>query len=128
LFRLSTVVVLATILTACAPKSLQTPEGKHAYTADQIAKRLGEFQNAVIDASSANKIPLADARTIVTWISGDQHATPPVVGALTILKVAPDGWQAVVLSGWQRVHPLVDRNPTLATWSGVIDALLEGLH
>lgn len=100
-----------------APASVVTPAGQAAYTADQIVTRLGEFQQAVIDASDANKIKVDDARTIVTWTRA----------ALDTLKQTPGGRNALVASGWAKVRPIIAGNPQLAPWADVLDAFMGGL-
>lgn len=110
------------------PTGIQTPQGKAAYRADQVVTRLGEFQNAVIDAGRANKLTQADARAIVAWISGDVRATPPVTGAIDVLNTAPQGAKATLEASWATVRPRVLANPTLASWAPIIDSLLQGLQ
>lgn len=102
---------------ACAshvPPNL-TPAASAAYTADQIVKRIGEAQQAVIDASDANKINVADARTIVLWTRT----------TLKALGEAPNGWQAVALAGWPDVRALLLANATLSPWVPTLDDLLR---
>lgn len=121
------VLCFAFALSACAPTTYQTPAGKAAYSAVQVEIRLGEFQNAVIDAEGVNKINTADARAIVTWISGDVTTEPPTLGAVDILGASPGGWKETVRASWLVVRPKVLKSPALVTWATVIDMLLEGV-
>lgn len=107
-----------------APPTIVTDAGKNAYTADQVVLRLTEFQNVVIAASDANKIRLADARRIVTWLSGDRNANPPVVGLLSAIQAAPAGWLAIARQGWLEQRSLVATNPELAPWVDILNGLL----
>lgn len=113
------VLVLAGALGSAAchpPASIQTPAGAHAYTADQIVKRLGEFQQATIDASDASKIPVATARTIVQWTTS----------AIQTLKTAPIGWGATARASWIPIKAQVNQLGAIASWTPIVDALLEG--
>lgn len=112
---------------ACAPKTIQDPAVRAAYTADQLVLRLGELQNATIDAATTQKIDLPTSRKIVTWISGDLRSTPPTTGVVDVIKTAPQGWKSTVQSGWATLKPTIDKVPVLAIYSSVIDALIGGL-
>ncbi len=112
---------------ACNRPPNLTPPANAAYTADQVVIRLGELQNAVIAATPAH-ITTADARVIVTWLSGDPAAVPPTVGVFAILGTVPDGWKATVTASWQTVRPILAANTTLAPWAPVVDALLQGVQ
>lgn len=119
-------VLVALLTIACGPpKSLQTQQGRDSYSADQVVQRLGEFQNAVIDGRQAGKVTLADARAIVSWISGDRNASPSLLGAVDILKTVPQGWRATVQTSWQAIRSRVLAIPDLATWVPIIDGLLD---
>ena len=78
---------------ACAPKSIQTPQGQAAYTADQIVIRLNELQNAAIQANGAGALSEDVTRKIVTF----------VVAADQTSQSAPLGWRATVTTGWQQL-------------------------
>jgi hypothetical protein len=126
---LSSVIFIAALGLACgAPSSLKTPEGVAAWKADQVVQRLGEFQNVVIDGQRTGKVKTADARTIVSWISGDSSATPPKAGALDVLSHAPTGWKEVVQRGWIVVRPAVVNNASIAGWAPTIDSLVNGVQ
>lgn len=83
-------VALILALVSCAPKTIQTPEAKRAYTALQVLQRIDELQNAVIAGNQQGIIPDATAVTIVRF----------TVATAKTLKAAPDGWQATVKTGW----------------------------
>lgn len=120
-------IPLALVLSGCAPKTITDPAVRAAYTADQLVIRLGELQNATIDATTAQKIDIGTGREIVTWISGDVRATPPVTGVVAVIQTAPQGWKATVRAGWQTVRPMVNAAPALQLYVVVIDNLLGGL-
>ena len=77
-------VLLLLSMPAChAPVTITTPQGQAAYTADQVAVRVNELQNAAIAAEANGGLPTATTRTIVSFaVSGDK-----------ILAQAPAGWQ-----------------------------------
>lgn len=84
-------LVLLLALPAChVPTTIVTPQGKVAYSADQITVRVNELENAAIQANSTGGLPVATTRTIVTFC----------VQADAILKVTPAGWQASVAALW----------------------------
>lgn len=110
-------LVSSTTLPGCtAPTTVTTDMGKRAYTADQVVVRIGEFQQAVIDASDAKKVPEATARVIVFW----------TVQSMQTLKSAPVGWDAALRKTWPPVRLEVAKQPALATWAPIIDALIGG--
>jgi hypothetical protein len=119
-----------TAITATAPACvtrthLVTPEGQRAATVVEINQRLGEAQRAVVDLARAGTIPTQEARTIVEWISGDKHATPPTMGAVDLIASGVSGWPMVLHTSWvTRIRPLFARFPGLQTWVPVIDSLL----
>lgn len=115
------------LLVGCAPKSYTTPEARAAYTADQVVVRLGELQTATIDAFHADKVTLADARLVVTWVSGDSSTTPPTLGAVDVLRTAPAGWKATLLASWQTVRSRLLVYTALASWVPIVDSLLQGV-
>lgn len=104
-------------LSACAPPpTIQSPQAKAAWRADQVVVRLGEFQQVVIDGSDQGKWPVQDARTIVQWTTG----------AIETLGRAPNGGSAVIAEGWSRVRTVVSKYPGLVIWAPVVDELLAG--
>lgn len=114
-------------LVGCAPKTFQTPQAKSAYTADQVVIRLGELQNVIIDGQKAGVVPLATARDLVTWIAGDNKLNPPVLGAVDVLKAAPDGWKATIQTGWAIARLRLMTVTELSQWVSILDPLIEGV-
>lgn len=111
------ILVLALILSACAsaPPTIKTTAGKRAYTANEVALRVVEFQRVVIDSSDKQLIPVPVAREIVQWCQT----------VFTALEAAPQGWQAMVKSSWQQVKPKVESLGPLSHWTFVFDTMLE---
>lgn len=123
----TSLIAACLLLAACPAPHFATPAGQAAYTADQVVKRLGELQTAVIDGEQAGHITAADAVAIVTWISGDRRAVPPVTGALDVLGAFPGGWKASLLASWQLVRGHLLASPSLASWVPIVDDLLVGV-
>jgi hypothetical protein len=114
-FATSLILALTIFVIGCArPTTIQTPEAKRAYDANEVVKRINEFQAATIEASDTQQIPVATARTIVQWC----------VASLEALKGAPQGWDEVLRRSWQQVKPEVEKLPKLSHWAIVVDALL----
>ncbi len=85
------ITIALTVTSAChAPVSVTTPQGKAAYTADQVVLRINELENAAITAQAQGQIPLATTRTIVEFC----------VSADKTLAVAPAGWPAIIATAW----------------------------
>jgi hypothetical protein len=118
--------VLLLVLVACAPVSIQTPQGKQAYTADQIVIRLNELQNAAIQANSLMDpktglpgLPTPTTRIIVQF----------VVSSDKTLKDLPAGWQQTVATAWaetKRQLPIIT-NPAVSVAIGSVDVVLAAL-
>lgn len=112
---LGTVGLLAIVIVSCAPKSPDlSPTAQRAFTANEIAIRVGEFQNATIAASDAKQIPEPVARQIVTW----------TVSALETLRTTPQGWDVTIRNGWIAIRPQVKQIPLLGGWATAIDIIL----
>jgi hypothetical protein len=111
--------VLITLLagTACSPPaSIQTPQGKAAYTADQIVIRVNELQAAAIQAEANKGIDTATARIIVQF----------AVSADKTLKEVPAGWQAAVAKAWAETKaklPVIT-NPAVSSAISSVDVVL----
>jgi hypothetical protein len=107
---------------ACAPKTAPnlTPMGLHAYTADQVAVRVGEVQNAAIAAEASGGLPTATTRVIVQF----------AVGAAPVLKAAPTGWPGTVLAAWtsakMQIGPVT--NPIVSAAMGALDVVIAGVQ
>lgn len=122
---------LALSCVACIPKTpatIVTPAGQSAYVADQYVAKFTELSNIVkadVGSQSGN-ISYADAFTIIEWISGDAHGTPPTTGLVQIIQTtAGQGWKAGALESWNtRIRPLLNRYPALVPWVSIVDGLL----
>lgn len=120
-------IAAITIQSACAPKTITNPETRKVYNTNEVIKRFGEIQKAVIDAANANKIKRADSVKIVTWISGDAKAVPPQVGIIAVIATAPAGWKATVSKGWVAIKPTFESNESISVWTPIIDTIVGGL-
>lgn len=102
-----------------APPNL-TPVGLHAYTADQVAVRVAELQNAAIAAEASGAMPTATARIIVQF----------AVGAAVTLKAVPTGWPQTLATAWAatkaQIGPIT--SPLLATAAGALDVVIAGVQ
>jgi hypothetical protein len=112
-------VILAVFLTAChAPITIITPQGKIAYTANEVLKRVQELQRATISAEATGGLPTPAARVLVTFCV----ETAKVVGAL------PDGWGATVAVMWgdaKKQLPLrYLENPAILSAVSAVDVAL----
>lgn len=111
-------VLLFTSAPGCAhpPPTLTTP-AQAAYTAAQVVQRIGEFQQAVIDASDAGRLPVAIAREIV------QQTT----ATLQALAGPPTNWKDIVRQFWGAERPHLLAQPPLASWVAMLDLIVGGL-
>lgn len=120
--RFALTLLWLTIAVACArPASIETPEGKRAYDANEVVKRINEFQAATIAAADAKQLDVAVSRKWVEWC----------VQARGVMKEAPVGWDAVLRKLWgdpaipgSGLRAEVAKNETLSHWVIVFDALL----
>jgi hypothetical protein len=115
-------IVLALLLSfapACTPPShIVTAPGKIAFTADQVAVRVNEAQNAAIAANKIGVLDDAQTKIIVTY----------AVSADKVLKATPAGWQTTVKQLWQEAAPkITTTNPTIqlaiTALTGILGAL-----
>ena len=104
------------VLPAChAPVTVTTPAGQTAYTADQIAIRVGELQNAAIQAEATGSLPTAQARIIVTYC----------VQASQVLQATPAGWAQTVAAAWTEARKQIPiNNPLIAAAVSGMDVAL----
>lgn len=114
-------LVLAVTCSACipVPPVSLSPQGKTAYTADQIVQRVNELENAAIQANSAGGLDTNVARVIVSF----------AVAADKTLKATPQGWQVTIETGWAEVKrqlPMIT-NPALAVVIGAMDSIVATL-
>lgn len=113
------VALLCLSLIAChPPASIQTPQGKIAYTADQVAQQIGHLEQAVIAANQATPkgIPDQTAIDIVQFC---------VAAELTLGKT-PSGWQQTVATAWGQLkakYPAVT-NPVIQSLIAAVDVAI----
>ena len=118
-------IVACAMLSACPPPSLQTPQGRTAYTANQVAIAIGTLQDAVMAAHSTKDL---DGRPLLST-STTRKVMSFSLDALDILDKTPDGWQATVRIAYLRLKDELgdaDREK-LATPLKAVDAVLEVL-
>lgn len=109
-------VFLLSLGVAChAPVTITTPQGKIAYTADQIVQRVNELENAAIKANGAGQLSLDTTRIIVEFC----------VGADKTLAQTPAGWQASVQAAWTAARAKIPTtNPAIASAVSAVDVVL----
>lgn len=112
-------LVLCLSLSACAaPVTITTPQGKVAYTADQIVLRVNELQNAAIAANATvpPSLPTATTRIIVEFC----------VSADKTLAATPAGWQATLATGWNAAKAKIGTpsNPAIVSAMSALDVVL----
>jgi hypothetical protein len=119
--RLIGIVIAVSLIAACAPKSVVTPSGKVAYTANEIAKRVGELQTATINAEANHGLPTATTRIIVE----------ASVSIEKVLQTTPLGWQATVVRIWNeakvKIPDTVLQNPYIATAFGLVEIAMSAI-
>ena len=116
-FLWSLALVAALSGTACVhPNQALTPQAQVAVTVQQVIQRIGELQQATIDASDANRIPVATARAIVTQTNA----------VLKALAGPPADWATVARQFWVAERPVVATIPALAPYLATLDTLIGG--
>ncbi len=119
--RTSTVALLALFvaLSACIPKTIQTPQGKAAYTAVQVLNRVEELQNTAIKGNQQGIVSDKTAILVVQF----------TVSAAKTLKATPDGWQATVRKAWAEAKAKIPAPDTTALGASIaaIDLVLSSL-
>jgi len=117
--------LLALALSACvAPVSVQTPEGKRAWQANEVVTRIGAVQAMAIQAEATGGLTTAQARVIVTYC----------VASAKVAKTYPKGWEQTVLVGFREMKAqlppaVLQSSPltyTLAILEGMLTALAGG--
>ena len=114
--RLILILALATAPACHAPVTVTTPQGKAAYTADQIVVRVNELQRAAVSAEAGHALDTATTRTIVEFC----------VSADKTLAATPNGWQATVGTAWveaKKKLPLITNQAVMAA-IGAVDVVL----
>ena len=87
------IVAVIVLATAChAPVTIVTPQGKVAYTANEVLKRVQELQNTAIALGDIpnSGIPTSAIRVIVQF----------TVSAAMVLGTTPAGWGSTVAIAW----------------------------
>ena len=119
--KLSALALVAVFLafSACVPKTIQTPQGKAAYTAVQVLTRIDELQNATIAGNQQGAIPDKTAVVIVRF----------TVATAKTLKATPDGWQATVRAGWTATKAAIPATDAakLQPYLDAVDLVLSAL-
>lgn len=107
-------------LACTAPVTVITPQGKIAYTADQIVVRVNELQNAAIQANTTNGLDTNSTRTIVQFC----------LAANGLLRSTPSGWQQTLQVAWMdaKVKLAGVKNQTVLTAMSLVDAVLLGVQ
>jgi len=116
---------LAVVLTSTAlahsgcvhrPTTIVTQQGKIAYTADQIAVRVSELQNAAIAANAQQQLSDEKTRTIVQFC----------VASARVLAQTPNGWQASLQTAWTQAKSQAGAitNPAVVAAMGAVDVVL----
>jgi hypothetical protein len=114
-------VLVAFTLPACAgqrPVTIVTPQGKTAFTSNEVLKRVQEVQNAAISAEAAKGIPTDVARIIIAF----------TVESAKVLGATPQGWGATVASLWASAKAQIPLawlvNPYIQVAVAALDAAL----
>ncbi len=108
---------LVLLMGAChAPVTVTTPQGKVAYTADQIVIRVNELENSAIAAQGAGQLPLETTRKVVEFC----------VSADKTLASTPSGWQATLQTAWTQTKAALGpiSNPAVVAAMGALDVVL----
>lgn len=107
---------LSTLPACHAPVTIVTEPGKIAYTADQIAVRVNELQNAAIQAEASGGMRTADTRLVVEF----------AVSANRTLRATPAGWQTTVATAWAETKKKLpaQTNPAIVAALGAVDVVL----
>lgn len=120
---LLTPLLVGLLLASCAPPpSIQTEPGKRAWQANEFVKRVGELQNAAIQAESTQGLTTAQARVIVTFC----------VSAAKTAKDYPAGWEKTAQAAYANTKtalgPTALQNPTVAFAMALIEGMLDSLN
>lgn len=103
-------------LACAAPVTVTTPQGRAAYTADQVVVRVNELMHAAIRANAGGGLPEPTTRTIVEW----------AVATDKVLATAPAGWQALVAASWDTAKRKIGTpaNPAIVAAMSAVDVVL----
>lgn len=114
-------LIVGLSVTSCATGAPNlTPVGQHAYTADQVAMRVAELQNAAIQAEATGGLPTATTRIIVQF----------AVTAAPTLRAVPNGWPQTVSAAWaatkMQLGPMT--NPLVVAAMSALDVVIAGIQ
>lgn len=115
--RISALALIVGLSLGChAHVTIVTPQGRTAYTADQIGVRVNELENAAITANGSNVLPLATTRTIVEF----------AVAADKTLAATPTGWSATLAVAWNQAKAKIGvvTNPAVSAAMSAVDIVL----
>lgn len=108
------------VLPACSrPTTIVTPEGKAAWTADQIVLRVNRLMRVAADAEKGGALPTATAKIIITFGGAADR----------VLKTTPTGWHQTVTQLWaeaKKQMPATTNEAVLAAMDAV-DIVLAAL-
>ncbi len=116
-FLLAAVLSSAAVFSACTPPpTIVTEPGRRAYSADQIAVRVIELQNATISAEADHLLPTPTARTIVNFC----------IDSADVLQTTPAGWMPTLQLSWLKVKAQIGEPASQAvrTAMAAIDLVL----
>ena len=90
--RMLPLVVIVALVGCHAPVTIVTPEGKVAYTANEVLKRVEELQKTAIAVAGIpdSGVPLSVTRTIVEF----------TVSAAKVLDASAPGWGQSLAIAW----------------------------
>lgn len=111
------VLVLAILVAAChPPATIVTPEGRRAYTADQIVVRVNELQQAAMAAEAVGGLLTDPTRILVKF----------AVSANYTLQTLPAGWLATVTTAWRQTKQELPTltNPAVVAAIAAVDVVL----
>jgi len=113
------VLLLAFAMYACdRPVTITTPEGKAAYTANEILKRVQNLQNATIEAAASGGLSTNSARVIITF----------TVESAKVLDATPTGWGGIIATAWnaakKQLPATVLTNPVIQAAAIAVDVAL----
>lgn len=114
------IICIALASGACSrPATIVTPQGRAAFTADQIVLRLTELERAAIQANAAGGLDVNTTRLIVRF----------TVSAERTMQQAPQGWQPTVIAAWNEVKRALPPigNPAITAALTAIDLVLAAV-
>jgi len=116
-------LVVIVALAACAKQSpTLSPEATRAAQATEFVKRVGELQNAAIQAEATGGLTASQTRPIVSFC----------VAAARTAKDYPAGWEKTVNTAYREMKAALPvevlKNPTAAFALAVVEGMLITLN